>query len=118
MYGYQMPQQPIGRWLVANNYNEIQGAPVPMDGSQTMFMLQNEPIFYIVSIMNGQKMIQGYTFSALTPENMPKQPPSIEDRMARLEAMIASLAGGKQDESNIQQQTAESTVAVPTAPKH
>ena len=63
-------QQNLCRWLMANSFEEIQSAPVPMDGSQTMFMLTNEPIFYIVSFVNGQKMISGYTFSPLNPEEI------------------------------------------------
>lgn len=95
---------------MANSYQEIQSAPVPMDGTQTVFMLTTEPIFYVVSIINGQKFIQGYTFTELTAENRPKSPPTVEDRLSILESNIAKitsiLEGGKGNESNIQTEPA------------
>ena len=110
MFGYSAPmnfqQPPTGRWIMANSFAEIQSAPVPMDGSQTIFMLSNEPIFYVVSIMNGQKMLQGYTFTALTQENRPTPPATLEDRMTSLEQNMTRIAEmlerSNQHESNIQ----------------
>ena len=85
-------QQSMCRWLMANNFDEIKSAPVPMDGSQTMFMLTNEPIFYIVSFVNGQKMISGYTFAPLTAENQPKRQMTTEERLNAVEENIAKIA--------------------------
>lgn len=110
MFGYGAPmglqQPPSGRWIMVNSFSEIQSAPVPMDGSQTIFMLANEPIFYVVSIVNGQKMLQPYTFTALTQENRPTPPATLEDRMDNLEQNVAKISEllerSKQNESNIQ----------------
>ena len=98
-------QQSMCRWLMANNFDEIKSAPVPMDGSQTMFMLTNEPIFYIVSFANGQKMISGYTFAPLTAENQPKRQMTTEERLNAVEENIAKIAalleGVKKNEPDI-----------------
>lgn len=98
-------QQNLCRWLMANSFEEIQSAPVPMDGSQTMFMLTNEPIFYIVSFANGQKMISGYTFAPLTAENQPKRQMTTEERLSVVEENIAKIAalleGVKKNEPDI-----------------
>ena len=96
MYGF-MPQQPqiIGRVLQAQNYNEVQAMPIPADGTLSLFMINNEPTMYIVSLVNGQKNIQGYRF-----EPLPTAQEATENRLARLETMLAALIGGKQNESN------------------
>lgn len=111
MYGYTQQQQAPGQWLMVNSYQDVQRALLPMDGSQMMFMMKNEPIFYIASIVNGQKCIQPYTFQELTPENMPKQPPTVEERVQSLESnladIVALLKGMRDDESNIQTKTNE-----------
>lgn len=110
MYGYTQ-QQPPNQWLMVNSYQDVQRALLPMDGSQMMFMMKNEPIFYIASIVNGQKCIQPYTFQELTPENMPKQPPTVEERVQNLESNLADivelLKGMRANESNIQAKTNE-----------
>ena len=111
-------QQNVGRWIMANSFDEIQSAPVPMDGSQTMFMLTNEPIFYIVSFVNGQKMISGYTFTPLTAENQPKRQMTTEERLSVVEENIAKIAalleGAKSNESDISK---DATAAAGTAAK-
>ena len=98
-------QQNLCRWLMAYSFEEIQSAPVPMDGCQTMFMLTNEPIFYIVSFANGQKMISGYTFSPLTAENQPKRQLTTDERLSIVEDNIAKIAalleGVKKNEPDI-----------------
>lgn len=113
-YGYtpqQPQQQPIGRWLIANSYQEIENALIPMDGSQTVFMMSSEPVFYVVSILNGQKYIQGYKFTALTADEKPKKQMTVEDRLATLEDNISKMAmileGVKGNESNLSDSTAD-----------
>lgn len=109
MYGYTQ-QQPPNQWLMVNSYQDVR-ALLPMDGSQMMFMMKNEPIFYIASIVNGQKCIQPYTFQERTPENMPEQPPTVEERVQNLESNLADivelLKGMRANESNIQAKTNE-----------
>ena len=111
-------QQNVGRWIMENSFDEIQSAPVPMDGSQTMFMLTNEPIFYIVSFVNGQKMISGYTFTPLTAENQPKRQMTTEERLSVVEENIAKIAalleGAKSNESDISK---DATATAGTAAK-
>lgn len=111
MYGF-MPQQPqmIGRVVQASNYNEVQSMPIPADGMITLFMIANEPTMYMVSLVNGQKNIQGYRF-----EPLPTAQEATENRLARLENMLATLIGGKQNESNTQPvQPAEQSAEQPT----
>lgn len=95
----QVPQmrqpQPIGRWLMAKDYTEVQNTPIPADGTQTMFMLENEPVFYVVAMMNGQKMVQGYCFTSLNTEPVAqpqKKVLTVEDRLTNLEKMMSQLA--------------------------
>lgn len=121
MFGYTNPPQPTtGRWVMVNSFSEIQNALVPIDGTQTLFMLTNEPIFYIVTMVNGQKMLQGYTFTALTQENAPAPAATMEDRMTSVEAclvrMTQILERSMSHESDIQQHGTEPAAGSITEP--
>ena len=121
MFGYTNPPQPTtGRWVMVNSFSEIQNALVPIDGTQTLFMLTNEPIFYIVTMVNGQKMLQGYTFTALTQENAPAPAATMEDRMTNVEACLVKmtqlLERGMNNESDIQQHGTEPAARSVTEP--
>jgi len=109
MYGYQqyyqgytplqqMPQrQPVllnGRWGFVKSYQDIEAAQVPADGTQTIFMLENEPTFYIVGFQNGQKMINGFSFTALNAGTIKHEETGIEARLAKIEAFLKDLNGG------------------------
>jgi hypothetical protein len=84
---------PMGRWAMVNNLNEVQTTPIPADGTQMLFMLKDEPILYMVSMVEGQRMIQGFTIAPLVMDNIPQQNTNdtIESRMSRLENSIAQL---------------------------
>lgn len=124
MYGYQpnyqamsymaqpqiVPQQKvvpqIGRWLTVNSYQEVQSTPIPADGTPSIFMLSDKPIFYVVSMSGGQKFINGYTFTSLNAtdnvntsaatENQPSATNNndndINNRLTKLEESVAQLA--------------------------
>lgn len=84
---------PMGRWAVVNNFNEVQTTPVPADGSQILFMLKDEPVLYMVSMVEGQRMIQAFSITPLVMEQPVNRENdnSIESRMNRLESSIAQL---------------------------
>jgi len=88
---YQQAQRrPAGGWYMCRDFGEVQATPLPADGSQVMFMLENEPTFYICSMQAGRKVCQGYSFEAL--KEAPEAPPSMQSIAARLDAMTAQLA--------------------------
>jgi len=91
----QPQRQPVcGRWLTAKSYAEVQQTPVPADGTQTIFMLENEPSFYLVSMQNGQKMVQGYTFATMgntAPQTVSAGETTTTPVKADTEARIAKL---------------------------
>ena len=103
MYGLNQPIQPpqmqplpSGRWITVRSYQEVQAAPIPVDGSAVIFMLESEPVIYIASMVNGQKCISAFSITPLVYENPPQQSqnpqPTIEDRVGTLETSIADLA--------------------------
>jgi hypothetical protein len=100
-------QQPIGRWQTVDSYQAVQSMPVPADGTPTIFMLSDQPIFYVVSMANGQKFINAYKFFAMNSneeasEQKQQQAQSpLETRVAKLENIIAAMgAGGQKNESD------------------
>lgn len=108
MYGFSYGQpQVIGTLARAGNFNEVQAAPVNANGSPTLFLMENEPVMYLVSLQNGQKSIQGYK---MTP--MPTAQEATESRLNNLETALmdikALLEGKGKNESN----TANSESAV------
>lgn len=92
--------QVIGSLAQAQTYNDVQSAPVAANGSPTLFMMENKPVMYIVSMQNGQKVIQGFKF-----EPLPTQQETMENRMNNLETMLLNmqsmLEGKMNNESNI-----------------
>ena len=95
---YGQPQI-IGALAQAKNYNAIQSVPVAANGSPTLFLLENDPVMYMVSVVNGQKTIQGYKF-----EPLPTQQETTEKRLNNLEAIILDMRnlieGMTKNESN------------------
>lgn len=84
---------PMGRWAMVNNLNEVQTTPIPADGSQMLFMLKDDPVLYMVSMVDGQRMIQGFTIAPLVMDTVPQQKVdnTLESRMSKLESSIAQL---------------------------
>lgn len=100
MYGFNYGQpQIIGALARATNFNEVQASPVNANGSPTLYLMENSPEMYLVSLQNGQKSIQGYK---ITP--MPTAQEATENRLNNLEAAIldikALLEGTMKHESN------------------
>ena len=90
----QIQPLPSGRWATVRTYQEVQSAPIPVDGSAVIFMLESEPIIYIASMVDGQKCISAFSITPLVYENHQQQqvqPPPIEDRVGTLETSIAEL---------------------------
>lgn len=87
MYGfYQQQPQIIGSLARVNNYAEIQSAPVPVNGSPIMFLVESEPAVYMVSQQGGQRTIQGFN---ITPMQTAQE--ATETRITNLEAAIMNI---------------------------
>ena len=101
MFGYIQPQQPqiIGSLAKAGSFEEVQVAPVPVNGSPIMFLVENDSAVYLVSQMGGQRNVQGFK---IQPMQTAQQ--ATETRLTNLEAAIMDiknlLAGGKSNESD------------------
>ena len=61
-------------WKAVANYQSMLMESVPFDGAPVLFMLQNEPVFYVVRMEEGRKMVNGFTFTPL--DNPEEQAPS------------------------------------------
>ena len=117
----QQPKQPepvigqaIWNWKVVKDYQSMIQEPVPFDGTPVLFMMQDSSTFYIVNMMDGKKMVNGYEFSPLsntdsveqeetqlTAEEMVDQRFSqIENNLAILTEQIQKLVGVRDNESN------------------
>lgn len=61
MYGFNFAQPPqiIGTLARANSLAEVQAAPASATGP-TLFLIENSPEMYLVSLQGGQKTIQGF----------------------------------------------------------
>ena len=99
MFGTFYQPQIIGNLARATSFSEVQSAPIPANGSPTLFLIADEPAMYMVSMQNGTKLIQGYT---ITP--MPTKQEATEQRINNLEAMLLEmkqmLEGKMNNESN------------------
>ena len=87
----------VWNWKVTDNYQSMLMESVPFDGTPVLFMMKNESVFYVVSMVDGKKMINGFSFiplgnaensnieKNLTPEEQNEQ------RLANLETGMASI---------------------------
>lgn len=102
-YQYQ-PQTPrpfVGRWEFVDSYQQIQNAPLPIDGSKVLFMLSNEPVFYIASMENGQRSVIGYSFTALAQAQTVEPPMTLESRVSAIEQRLQAMLNGGNNEPDI-----------------
>ena len=124
------PPQQVGRWLMVHSYKEVEVAPVPIDGTPSLFMLADRPVFYVVTMQGGQKYISSFVFQEQTnappQEQEPRQsvqetavveqqPPQVdvkalEDRLTQIEQELASYRrAGVSNESDISAHESAST---------
>lgn len=129
----QQPQQPapptpqptIGitpttwSWKAVPDYPSMLKESVPLDGTPVLFMMQNESIFYVVTMENGKKMINGYSFQPLDNVVAEVTQTPEEQRFSKLETSIAliseqlnRLVGAQQNESNIENAETIKRVAI------
>lgn len=101
-------------WKVADSYQSMLMESVPFDGTPVLFMMKNESVFYVVSMVDGKKMINGFSFmplgnvedsngeKVLTPEEQNEQRlTNLETGMASILEQLNKLVEVKQDnESN------------------
>ena len=104
-FGFQPPQI-IGALARANSFAEVQGAPVNANGSPTLFLLENAPEMYLVSLQNGQKSIQGYR---MTP--MPTAQEATESRLSSLESALMDIKSLLEGKMNNESDTASNQPA-------
>lgn len=109
----QSPQQPVNpvpttwTWKAVQDYQSMLKEAVPFDGTPVLFMLQNESVFYVVTMENGRKMVNGYSFHPLDKTNFDQETPE-EKRFSKLEASVALIVdqlnrlAGVSNESNIE----------------
>lgn len=97
----------VWTWKAVPDYQSMLKESVPFDGTPVLFMMQNESVFYVVSMENGRKMINGYSFQPLdniTQQEVVQSPE--EQRFSKIEASMALIAEqlnrlvGVQNESN------------------
>lgn len=85
-------------WKPVADYQTMLRELIPLDGTPALFMLENEPVFYIVRMSEtGRKIINGYSFNTLdVPAQQPVQQvveqPTDSQRLDRLENSLAMLA--------------------------
>lgn len=114
----QVPQpSPVAtgtwNWKVTDNYQNMLMESVPFDGTPVLFMMKNESVFYVVSMVDGKKMINGFSFiplgnsensnteKVLTPEEQNEQRlANLELGMANILEQLSKLAEVKDSESN------------------
>lgn len=107
-----VPQQPnsavptVWSWKAVPDYQSMLKESVPFDGTPVLFMMQNESVFYVVTMENGRKMVNGYAFQPLDNTVQEVQQSPEEQRFSKLESSIAVIAEqlnrlvGIQNESN------------------
>ena len=84
-------------WKAVANYQSMLMESIPFDGAPILFMVQNEPVFYIVRMEDGRKMINGFTFTPLdnpeeiVPEEPEKPEVQLENRLTGLENNMNSI---------------------------
>lgn len=88
---YQPPRKPVGAWYFAHDFAEIQNAQLPIDGTPTIFMLENAQVFYVCSLQNGHKIAQGYSFAALKPVAEKEPEDDMTKIMSRLDGITTML---------------------------
>lgn len=87
----------VWNWKVTDNYQSMLMESIPFDGTPVLFMMKNESTFYVVSMVDGKKMINGFSFiplgngnesnveKTLTPEEQNEQ------RLTKLETGMATI---------------------------
>lgn len=111
-------EQPIVQqtwnWRVVKDYQSMIQESVPFDGTPVLFMMSDSSTFYIVNMVDGKKMVNGYEFSPLdkaeeiqppvsTPEEKTEQRLlSLENNINLIAEQLGKLLGVKGDESNTQ----------------
>lgn len=106
---------PVWNWKVTDNYQNMLMESVPFDGTPVLFMMKNESTFYVVSMVDGKKMINGFSFiplgnneessgeKVLTPEEQNEQRlMKLETGMATIVEQLNKLVEGRhENEPNI-----------------
>lgn len=86
---YQQPQPQLGTWTIVKDYKAVQAASIPADGTQSMFMLESEPVFYICYMQGGKRMVQGYSFKLL--DNVVENKAPMDALLERLNSLENKL---------------------------
>lgn len=82
------------QWKTVSNYHEMTLESVPFDGTPVLYMLQNESIFYIVRMVDGKKMVNGFQFNPLevdSTQSPPQEEQTVESRLANVETNLGDL---------------------------
>lgn len=115
------PPQQVGRWLMVHSYKEVEVAPIPIDGTPSLFMMADKPQFYVVTMQGGQKFISAFEFQEQTNTQPPQQTAvateqqeqvasGLEARLALVEQELMALRkAGMDSESDISANESAST---------
>ena len=92
--------QYLGQWLSANNYQEMLALPIPLNGAPVLVSLADEPVMYVLSMQNGQKVLSGFSITPLPGVNNSqpaKEKSDIDARLENIEKALAALAVPKEE---------------------
>lgn len=81
------------QWKAVSSYQDVTMENVPMDGTPILCMLQNEATFYIVRMVDGRKMINGFQFTPIEVANTVEPEQTVESRLDKVEKSISMLVG-------------------------
>lgn len=102
----------VWNWKVVKDYQSMIQESIPFDGTPVLFMMNDSSTFYIVHMVDGKKMVNGYGFAPLeqkteppvaTPEEKTEQRIStLENNLTTISEQIEKLLGVIKNESNPQ----------------
>ena len=75
--------------------------PIPLNGAPVLVSLADEPVMYVLSMQNGQKVLSGFSITPLPGVNntQPAQEKTdIDTRLDNIEKALAALATPKKEE--------------------
>ena len=88
----------IWNWKVVRDYQSMIQESIPFDGTPVLFMMNDSSTFYIVHMVDGKKMVNGYEFSPLeqkvdtVPQPVITPEEKTEQRLSALEGNINSIS--------------------------
>lgn len=94
-----MPNQPStsGNYIFVNNYNEVENYPVPADGRAVLIFVTGQQIYYSKKLVNGQALIQPFTYAPLNANGTTDTAPMQEEKPQTFEEKMYSAVQNLSD---------------------